>query len=114
MHWDLRNNEECGQIAHGFIAAWRRNIHRKYSFLWAQYESFKILIWQTQILAFLNTLLNFTGPLMVSQIIGYTEDENATVFDGVRLIFLFILSRIVIISLSAQSTQLNVTIWLCV
>ena len=110
MHWDLRKNEECGQISKSFISAWRRNLQRRYSFLWAQYESFKVLIWQTQMLAFLNTLLNFTGPLLVSQIIGYTEDENATVFDGVRLIFFFIISRIVIISLNAQSAQLNVTI----
>jgi len=107
MHYDLREYEECGSISNRFISTWRQHLQVKYSFIYAQFLSFKSQILQTQLLAFLNTLFNFTGPVLVSQIIGYTESEDATTYDGIRLIFFFILSRCIIISLNAQSAQLN-------
>jgi len=108
MHYDLRNTEECGWLSTKFIQEWDTSKHKSYPFLRTKFNTFKYLIFMTQFLALLGTLFSFSGPILVSLIISYVGNKDSTTEDGLLLILYFILSRIAIIIVSAQSTQYSV------
>lgn len=108
MHYDLRNTEECGWLSNKFIRNWDTLKNEKYPLLRTKFNTFRYLILMTQFLALLNTVFSFSGPVLVSQIIHYVENDSATVEDGILLIFYFVLSRFAIIVVNAQSSQYSV------
>lgn len=108
MHYELRNTEECGWLSKKFIYEWDASKHKTHPLIRTKFNTFKFLILMTQFLAFLNTLFSFSGPVLVSQIIQYTERTDQTIEAGFLLIFYFILSRFAIIVVNAQSSQYSV------
>jgi len=113
MHYDLRNTEECGWLSTKFIHEWDVAKQKNHPLIRTKFNTFTFLILMTQFLALLNTLFSFSGPVLVSQIIHYVEDDNATTEAGLMLIFYFILSRVAIIVVNAQSSQYTVRIISC-
>jgi len=62
----------------------------------------------SQALAALQTLLDFTGPTLVAQIITYIAKDDQPLSEALYLIFAFILSRIGIIIITAQCSLTTV------
>jgi len=56
----------------------------------------------SQGLAALQTLFDFTGPIMVARMITYLAKTDQTLSEAIFLIFAFILSRIGVIITTAQ------------
>jgi len=66
------------------------------------------LVLVSQALAALQTLLDFTGPILVAQIITYIAKDEQPLSEAFYLIFGFILSRICIIIVTAQCSLTTV------
>ncbi len=54
------------------------------------------------------TCFDFTGPLLISNIIKYIEQGQSDKFQGIILVLAFIFARIAIIIVSTQYSIVNV------
>jgi len=102
QHYGLREDEDTYCISEKISLEWEDLKGKNLSLFRAQFRTFKSLVILSQVLAAIQTLFDFTGPVMVAQIITYISKPEQTLSEALLLIFGFIMSRVGIIIISAQ------------
>jgi len=120
MHWNLRKSESSDNITKTLSTQFEKNKHKKSSLfkaLVATTKGFKALrfvktllgmfLW-VLFLKLLKGLLEFSGPLLIREIITYTSSEEKDLKRGIFLVAGIILSRVFITLLNSRSEILLV------
>lgn len=107
QHYDLRHSEKTEFISESFINEWETSKDQSFPLLRTQYRTFKHIIWRVQALAMLQTCFEFSGPVLVGKIITYISAPNPETSQGIFLIIAFLLARLGVILISAQTTLNN-------
>jgi len=106
-HYGLREEEDSRYITNKFLNEWEKVKDERFPILKTQYKAFKSMIWISFCLALLETLFSFSGPLLVSRIVKYiqNQDQEYDFSYGIVLVVLFVLSRVGTILASSQNGQ---------
>jgi len=107
QHYDLQESEDCGWIGEKFANEWQHCKNKKYPMYRTHFRAIRSLVVLSQILAFIQTCFEFTGPILVSKIIKYIAAAESTTSEGVTLIIAFVVSRVGLIIVSTQATLIN-------